>query len=189
VTTVKQSRKWLSRTAIGLAVVLFAALLFVRFVVGWFFVIPQNGMYPGFPAGTRVFGLKRPYADISQVARGDIIIFQRDQDGGHYVYIWRVIGLPGETVEAEGDKLRIDGRESRRKLLRKEGPLAIYRESLGSAAYDIALGPGLPPEIPARQSVLVPDGHLFVMGDNRQKAADSRIFGPIPFSSVIAKKW
>jgi signal peptidase I len=173
----------------GLLAAAFLGVVVLRLFIGWFFVIPQNGMYPGLPAGTRGFGLYHPYGDVSEVARGDIIMFARTDNGQRYVYIWRVVGLPGETVALEGDRLIVNGEEVLREKVRSEGDLQIYRETCGGAVYEVALGDDLPPDIPKSVTVTVPPDHLFVLGDNRHHAIDSRVFGPIPFSSIVAKKW
>ena len=76
------------------------------FFIGYY-RIPQNGMYPTLPAGSILFTLKRAYSDTSDVKRGDIVVFVREQNGKHYNYIWRVVGMPGETVEASGESLTI----------------------------------------------------------------------------------
>src|SRR5262249_24535468 len=149
--------------------------------------IPQNGMFPGLPAGTRLFALKRPYADVSQVSRGDIILFEREHEGQRYVYIWRVIGLPGEAVKVEGDNLQVNGKAVARDKLRAEGGLDIYREACEGAVYEVAFGPKLPADIPKSVSLTVPPDHLFLLGDNRHGAVDSRTFGPVPFNTVIGK--
>ncbi|HEV3255685.1 MAG TPA: signal peptidase I [Gemmataceae bacterium] len=181
--------KWIGYVLAGITVLAIVAVVVVKTAVGWFYVIPQNGMYPNLPAGSRVFGLKRPYRDVSQVARGDIIMFERAQGGQRYLYIWRVVGLPGETVEVNDDRLLVNGKEVARERVRSEGAVEIYQEVCAGATYEVAYSPKLPAEIPASVRVRVPEDHLFVLGDNRHDAVDSRSFGPIPFSSVVAKKW
>ncbi len=56
--------------------------------------IPQNGMYPGLPAGSGFWAYKRAYSAPAQVKRGDIVVFTHLQNGQPYIYIWRIIGLP-----------------------------------------------------------------------------------------------
>jgi len=74
-----------------------------------------------------------------------------------------------------------------RERLRELDGKTIFREQIGEASYEIALGQSQSPQIP-NASVTVPEAHFFVMGDNRFDAWDSRKFGPIPFNSIIGKK-
>jgi signal peptidase I len=167
------------------------AILLVFLTLKTFFVgyyrIPQNGMYPTLPAGSVLFTLKRPYSDVSCVKRGDIIVFLREQNGRRYNYIWRVIGLPGDKVQTSGESLIINGQPVARERLADAGGRPIFREQIGDAPYQISFDPSAqdrPPDV----SVTVPPDHLFVMGDNRFNAFDSRRFGPISFHSIIGKK-
>jgi hypothetical protein len=68
-----------------------------------------------------------------------------------------VIGLPGQTVEVEGDVLRVNRRVVARKLIRQEGPSRISRESIGTASFEIASGPELAPEISGSMRVDLPE--------------------------------
>jgi signal peptidase I len=181
--------KWMAFVLGAIAMAAVAALLIIRFCAGWFYVIPQNGMYPGLPAGSQLFGVKYPYRDVTQVAHGDIIIFERTEDSQRYLYIWRVVALPGESVEVNGDRVVVNGKELLREKVRTEGGQDIYRESCGEVTYEVAIGKKLPPKIPASVKMTVPEGHVFVMGDNRHNAVDSRSFGPVPFEAIIGKKW
>src|SRR5438067_11699168 len=100
----------------SIVAVLLGLLALKTFVIGYY-RIPQNGMYPTLPAGSVLFTIKRPYSDISGVKRGDIIVFVREQNGGRYNYIWRVIGLPGDKVQTSDESLIINGQPADRKRL------------------------------------------------------------------------
>src|SRR5437899_5814939 len=82
--------------------------------------IPQNGMYPGLPAGSGFWAYKRAYSSPSQVKRGDVIVFTRVQNERPYIYIWRVVGLPGDTVAAVGESLTVNARPVTRERIREE---------------------------------------------------------------------
>jgi signal peptidase I len=172
------------------AVLLFAlvpALVFARIFLVGFYVIPQNGMYPGLPAGSRLLTLKHPYTAPAQVRRGDVIVFVLDTERGSYTYIWRVVGLPGDAISAAGASLVINGQPVAREQVRQQDDTTIFREHAGDATYEIAISQS-PPVTPADVSVVVPPDHFFVMGDNRLNAADSRSFGSIPFAAIIGRK-
>lgn len=167
------------------------AILLAVFAIKTFFIgyyrIPQNGMYPNLPAGSILFTIKRPYSDSSRVRRGDIVVFVREQDGRSYNYIWRVIALPGEKVEASGESLTINGQTVQRQRINETDGKSIFQEHIGDASYKIAIDPS-ESNRPPDSSVTVPPDQFFVMGDNRFHAVDSRYFGPISFSSIIGKK-
>src|SRR3974390_3320236 len=71
-----------------LLAILLALLAVKTFFVGYY-RIPQNGMYPGLPAGSSIFTSKRAYSSAANVKRGDIIVFAREENGQRYIYIWR----------------------------------------------------------------------------------------------------
>lgn len=164
--------------------------LTIIMVKGFFvgsYVIPQNGMYPTLPEGSRFYTLKRALFRPSNVRRGDIVVFLREQDGKQYNFIWRVVGLPGETVEVSGESLTVNNNPVRRERVGEREGKMIFREEIGEVSYEIAFDPSArkrPPDV----AVTVPPDHFFVMGDNRFDAVDSRYFGPIRFDSIIGKK-
>jgi signal peptidase I len=170
---------------LGVTAVISLAVLKVFFI--GHYVIPQNGMYPSMPEGSRLFANKRAYADPADVKRGDIILFWREEKGARYVYIWRVIALPGETVEASGEALAINGQPFARQKVREADGKTIVQERIGEASYEVALDTA-PRYTPPPVSITVPAGMFFVMGDNRFNAVDSRSFGPVPFTSIIGRK-
>lgn len=110
---------------------------------------------------------------MSEPERFDVIVF-RTEEGNSLVK--RVIGLPGERIEYKGDNLYIDGEryeetylEINKKALTDGGPLTNTFQ-----LEDTGL-----------ESETVPEGHLFVMGDNRRISMDSRKIGAIPVENVI----
>jgi signal peptidase I len=101
--------------------------------------------------------------------RGDIIVFNAPVDNASKPYIKRVIGLPGETVEIHDDHVFIDGQQ-------------LEEPYLKGAATFCAGGRDCPP-------VTVPEGSIFVMGDNRDNSSDSRSFGVVDVDRIIGKAW
>jgi signal peptidase I len=168
-------------------IALLAALVVVKAFFVDYYRIPQNGMYPGLPAGSTFLTVKRPYSDALSVKRGDIIVFVRDEKGQRYNYVWRVIGLPGDKVEASGESLSINGRAVQRERIGEADGKSIFREQIRDVSYQIAFD-RLSADRPPNTSITVPVNQFFVMGDNRFNARDSRYFGPISFSSIIGKK-
>lgn len=119
--------------------------------------------------------------------RGDIIVFVREEDGQRYNYIWRVIGLPGDTIVTVGESLTINGQPVARERVREEGGAVIFRERAGETVFEVAFSQP-PKNQPPDVDLKVPADHFFVMGDNRFDARDSRYFGPVAFSAIIGKK-
>lgn len=151
--------------------------------------IPQDGMYPGMPAGTRFFTKRNPYHNIYDVKRGDVVVFVRETDNGAYEYIWRVVGLPGDLVEVANGAVSLNGRALKHETVRKEGQYLIVREWNGDVSYEVAYNQTLDRmEPPPISSMKVPSDHLFLLGDNRYMAEDSTFIGPVPFASIVGKK-
>lgn len=94
--------------------------------------------------------------------RGDIVVV--DRPGEEVSLIKRVMGLPGETIEVRGGHVMIDGQSI-------EEPWVTY---LGGPDYG-----------PAE----VPEGHVFILGDNRRVSRDSRAIGPVALSSIEGRVW
>ena len=142
--------------------------LLVAFLVKTFlvqaFYIPSGSMLPTLQEQDRVLVNKLSYR-FGDVDRGDLIVFRGpDQAPGEVKdLIKRVVGLPGETVEARDGQVLVDGQ-------------VIDEPYLGDG---ITTGP-LEPQT-------VPPGHYWVMGDNRGNSKDSRFFGAVDEDLIIGK--
>lgn len=98
---------------------------------------------------------------LGQPHRGDIIVFKYPPDPTQIPYIKRVIGLPGDQVHIAGGKVYING------VVLNEPYLKVTTNGSGDWS--------------------VPEGNLFVMGDNRNGSSDSRAWGWVPLGNVIGK--
>lgn len=142
--------------------ILFAVALFLvlRAFVVETFQIPSESMVPTFYKGDRLFASKFTYL-FRDPYRGEIIIF-RSPPNPDLIFIKRVIGLPGDTVEIRGGITYINQR-----------PL---EEPFLAAAAIRDFGP-----------FTVPENSYFVMGDNRNNSSDSRVWGTVPRKNLVAK--
>jgi signal peptidase I len=149
------------------------------------FWIPSRSMAETLEVNDRVMVNKLAYR-FGDVARGDVVVFDDpsgpSRDGESTLrsmwrnltesvglstpkteFIKRVIGLPGETIEIRDSLVLIDG-------------VAIAEPYLDATVEMFDFGP-----------VDVPEGEVFVMGDNRGSSRDSRFFGPIPLDDVVGR--
>lgn len=145
---------------------LFVALLAVFFVFGFFrpfvaepFGITTDSMAPTLRAGDSVLAAKFAYR-LGEPGRGDVVLFEAPRDGAPTIK--RVVGIPGDTVAVKDGVLFVNGE-------RKGEGYVDYR--LTDSTF---LGP-----------VHVPDGHVYLMGDNRMNSLDSRSYGPVPEADVL----
>ena len=100
--------------------------------------------------------------------RGDIIVFHPPGPNDGKPYIKRVIGLPGDEVAFDDGHVTINGQHLDEPYL--TGPIT-----------DCDRGPHC--------RTTVPEGTVYVLGDNRDNSADSRVFGPVDIDRIIGKAW
>ncbi|MFS0562351.1 signal peptidase I [Terribacillus sp. 179-K 1B1 HS] len=112
---------------------------------------------------------------IGEINRFDEIVFHApDQDAS---YVKRVIGVPGDTIEYKNDVLYVNGKKHKEPYL-KEMKAAMQGDALFTNNFKLR-------DVIGENTI--PDGYLFVMGDNRRNSKDSRMFGLIPQDSVIGE--
>jgi signal peptidase I len=150
--------------------------LFVRTFFAQAFKIPSPSMEDTLLVGDflfankLVYGAKIPFINkrlpaIRKPQRGDIIIFKWPGDM-KTPYIKRCVAIAGQTVEVRDKTLYVDGvpqKESYTKYISGMNPLRKF-------------GP-----------FKVPEGHIFMMGDNRDNSSDSRVWGPLDTNLIMGK--
>jgi signal peptidase I len=165
--------------AIILAIVI---ALFIRTFVIQAYKIPSGSMKPTLLIGDHIlvskfnYGIKLPFLRTTLIPvgapqRGDIVVFIYPEDRSKD-FIKRVIGVPGDTIEIRNKKILLNG-------LPYNDKHGVYVDNLiipGAVQPRDNFGP-----------VTVPEGSLFVMGDNRDESYDSRFWGFVSKKDVLGK--
>ncbi|MBN2803102.1 MAG: signal peptidase I [Deltaproteobacteria bacterium] len=169
--------------AVGYLVILNPLRNYIQHNLVEAFYIPSKSMEPNLQAGDYIFVDKHyntPGAQ-QEIKRGDIVVFI-NPDNRNQFYIKRVIGLPGETVTINNTTVSVDGKPITHFGLKNNEAQTLTEEiSLSGRKYSV-----LWKSNKNRTWVQkIPSGHIAVLGDNRDDAKDSRLFGPIPLQNVI----
>jgi signal peptidase I len=195
-----------SRVAPGMIVVLveyarsfLPVLLFVLVVRSFVFEpfrIPSGSMKPTLWIGDFIFvkkysyGLRVPvtetkFIETGEPKRGDVVVFRLPSDPS-INYIKRVVGLPGDELRLERQRLTINGIEA--DLITDGGVhegVPVYRETLDGREHEILIRN---PNYSRKDGVyIVPDGQYFMMGDNRDNSSDSRFIGYVPEKYLVGE--
>ncbi len=199
------------KESVGSVLVAILVALTLRAFVVEAFKIPSGSMIPTLAIGDQIFvnkyryGLRIPFTSTRLVEfkapeRGEVIVFicpdQPTDD-----YIKRIAAIAGDELEYRQGVLHINGKALEKKSLGRKGHMErdqrsgrwypfealAYEETNGDATYTILEKPnGLSSERNFGP-VVVPEGHVFVMGDNRDSSRDSRIFGFVPEDHILGR--
>ena len=189
-------RWWLRRPVIAL--VLLVGLIPLGLILGRAagykpFYIPSEAMEPTLRKGDRIIGLMRAPAELK---RGDVILF--DGPNGS-IYVKRLAALPGDRIAMDQGVVVVNGKRVEQIFagegLVPDGPVKakveIYAERFdGESEPHRIFDTGFVPNVDDFEETLVEPGHVFVLGDNRDKSADSRFsseqmgVGQVPIPSI-----
>ncbi|MGE8205508.1 signal peptidase I [Heyndrickxia sp. NPDC080065] len=158
---------WIKSLIIAVLIVVIA-----RYFLFTPIIVQGKSMKPSLYNGDRMIVSK-----IGTPKRFDIIVFHATKNKD---YIKRVIGLPGDTIEYKNDNLYINGKVYQEEYLDKSKKQLKGLKIEGPLTEDFSLTDKI-----GRKTV--PEGSLFVMGDNRRHSTDSREIGVIPINKVIGK--
>jgi signal peptidase I len=128
--------------------------------------------------------------------RGAVIVFRNPQQT-NIDYIKRIVGMPGDRVQMKDGRLYINGEMVAREFVKRETvttvmgtqkDLLLYKETLPNGVNHMIYEETDRGGLDNTREFLVPQGHYFVMGDNRDNSKDSRVYesvGPIPLDHII----
>ncbi len=158
----ERKRPGFIRTIVEIVVIVAAAFALALLVQAFLvkpFTIHQVSMRPTLEEGDRVL-LSRITYHFREPARGDVVVFHSPINAGEDL-VKRVVGTPGDRISVGDGRLYVNG-------VAQSEPYLLEPDFAG--------------EFP---ETVIPDGEVFVMGDNRNNSGDSRLFGPIAQSSII----
>ena len=189
-------REWVE--SLGAALII---ALFLRSFVLEAFKIPSGSMIPTLLVGDHIFvnkfiyGVRLPIIgkriiEWGNPERGEVIVFAYPHDPDKD-YIKRVIGIPGDRILVKDHEVYVNGK----RVVQSRGEPLTYVDdatgmnrqaihhfaALGNAQFSIIYEPK---RSHASLEYVVEEGHVFVMGDNRDNSADSRAWGQVPFENI-----
>ncbi|QIV96452.1 signal peptidase I [Allofrancisella inopinata] len=186
--------------------VFFVVFILRTFLVGNF-LIPTASMTPTLPVGDFIFvdktayGIRAPFTNKILVntgypKRGDIVVFHFPVNP-NVDYVKRVVGLPGDIISYKNKTLTINGKQldytdcdksvmnyNNKSLSDNSGDI-VCLEHLGDVTHEVDWIKSVKSQ--DFESLKVPEGHYFVMGDNRDNSQDSRYWGFVPEQDLVGK--
>ncbi len=155
-------------------VIAFAIAFFIRYFLFTPIIVDGESMEPTLHDEERMIVNKFDYK-FNKPERYDIVVFHANEKED---FIKRVIGLPGEHISYKDDQLYINGEP------KAEPYLEPLKKELKQSFTTLHLTEDFTLE-QYTELTTIPEGYVFVMGDNRQKSNDSRSIGLIPISQIV----
>ena len=201
--TRKSAKLWDTVKTVAYAVLIALAIRTVAYEP---FNIPSGSMKPTLLVGDYLFVSKLSYGYsrhslplslplipgrilMSEPERGDIAVFKLPTDN-KTDYIKRIIGLPGDRIQVSGGRLHVNGKQVVRRRVADFIEIDEYGRIHRTAQFDETLPNGRTHRILEHTDqgqldntpvYVVPEGHYFAMGDNRDNSLDSRVLGGVGF--------
>ena len=158
-----------------------AIALTVRTYIVQPFHIPSGAMQPTIAVNDYVLVDKMRFRDKSIApARGELVVFKNQRDG-NLNYIFRIIGMPGDVIMIQDGEISINGEKISREFesTNLDGS-KTFRETLDNGTSYLTIDHGAGP-LDNVGPYEIPSGHYFFMGDNRDRAQDSRVISRVGY--------
>lgn len=184
---------WLIENSKGFFPVLALVLVLRSFLVEPF-QIPSGSMEPTLIKGDFIlvnkfsYGFRLPVLgtkviEVDDPQRGDVMVFIPPHDPRYFIK--RVIGLPGDHIRYTNKKLYINGELVSNELIGAYPTVAPRIKTYQENDYPIQQYVGVPSR--GDGEWVVPQGHYFMLGDNRDNSGDSRFWGFVPDENIVGK--
>ena len=183
--------------------IIFAVLILRSFLFEPF-QIPTGSMIPTLNVGDFIvvnknaYGVRLPVSgtkimDVGEPKRGDVMVFIPPHDPNYYIK--RVIGLPGDHIRYANKTIYVNGEPLEQEyvdFINTQRPPVVYsQETVGDITHDIYTSPSPTYIRPGSwlwpEGRVIPVGHYFMMGDNRDNSSDSRVWGPVSENKIVGK--
>lgn len=176
------------------------------------FQIPSGSMIPTLLVGDYIvvnkyaYGVRLPIIQqkvipIGEPKRGDVVVFFPPHDKRYFIK--RLIGLPGDTIRYKNNVLYVNGQEIKQDFIESKvapypapgqgshcsevkGEYTVATELLGDTPHAMQKC-SQPGSLSIDGTYVVPAGHYFMMGDNRDNSLDSRYWGMVPDKNIVGK--
>ena len=179
----------------------FPVLLFVLLIRSFVFEpfrIPSGSMMPTLLQGDYIFvkkysyGLRWPvieqkFIELGEPQRGDVVVFRLPSNPS-INYIKCVVGLPGDQIVYANHQVTVNGQQmelTKHPQTRLQESGLVFIEQLDEREHEIRVS--RPNDTSTERVYQVPDGHYFMMGDNRDNSQDSRYIGAIRETHLVGE--
>ncbi|HAG72084.1 MAG TPA: signal peptidase I [Gammaproteobacteria bacterium] len=176
---------------------LLATIIFFKSAIADLSSISGASMQPTLLDGDKVwvnklaYDVKIPFTEISLAttsdpSRGDIVIIDSKKAGKRLVK--RIVGIPGDTIYMQNNALVINGEAANYEIISQEPNSVIILEELPNRSHQAQLSTNyISRSNRSYGPASVPEGQYFVLGDNRDNSADSRVYSFVPREEIIGR--
>ena len=162
------------------------------------FQIPSQSMVPTLKVGDFIlvskwtYGIRLPVLrtkiiEIDSPERGDVMVFFPPHEDRYFIK--RVVGLPGDKIHVLNGVVFINGNKMTQTSVAEEAnsPRSVVMSENLAGVEHLMQKRTSPTRLSQNYSAVVPQGHYFMMGDNRDNSSDSRVWGPVPEDRIVGK--